>query len=447
MYPAHQVLCALRLTSARRRPSLRSRPLPLSRQPSEPSASAAVPPGPADRRSPCREDRAQHRQRSSGYSSAGSGRPRAHVPVTAPNDVHRPPSAGASQQPRPSSGRPGRAASPPRLGRHHSSSCVRPPSAQQRRGLELTRSKPPAAGQRPWHIPSSEPAQPRQPSVWSRLASGPSQPWAPSAGTEQQPWQGAPLAAAGQPPIPEQSSVAPRPLVVNPYAAVYGSPQQQQPPALQSWPQPDSAPSIATHAPWSELPPAGTPSGAGAAAAAGSRGDAAGNWPGGLPAGEAEGERRKRAGNSSDDNSSSMTAVRDSDGPGAAKRRRLDSSAPLAANSRQSNNASGHPDRRLESRQSRAAPSQSSVPRQGAQGSSSGLNEKQKAFAEVKALLSPLLPKGLVSREEYKAVAKAATHILYRKEGAGIHDARQALGKVLSEMDLPRAAVAILQET
>jgi len=65
----------------------------------------------------------------------------------------------------------------------------------------------------------------------------------------------------------------------------------------------------------------------------------------------------------------------------------------------------------------------------------------------VKALLSPLLPKGLVSREEYKAVAKAATHILYRKEGAGAHHARQALGEVLSEMDLPRAAVAILQET
>ncbi len=79
------------------------------------------------------------------------------------------------------------------------------------------------------------------------------------------------------------------------------------------------------------------------------------------------------------------------------------------------------------------------------QAAAQGLNSKQKAFLEVKALLGPLLEGHLVDREQYKAAAKAATHMLYRREGAAVRGPRQALGEVLSEMDLPRAAMAVLQ--
>lgn len=74
-----------------------------------------------------------------------------------------------------------------------------------------------------------------------------------------------------------------------------------------------------------------------------------------------------------------------------------------------------------------------------------GMNSKQRAFSEVKALLNPLLERRLVDRDQFKAAAKAATHMLYRREGAAAHGARPALGEVLADMDLPRAAKAVLQ--
>ncbi|KAK9916458.1 hypothetical protein WJX75_002842 [Coccomyxa subellipsoidea] len=49
------------------------------------------------------------------------------------------------------------------------------------------------------------------------------------------------------------------------------------------------------------------------------------------------------------------------------------------------------------------------------------------------------------STDQFKAAAKAATHMLYRREGAAAHGARPALGEVLADMDLPRAAKAVLQ--
>ena len=236
--------------------------------------------------------------------------------------------------------------------------------------------------------------------------------------------------------MPPQSVASP----VSPYAAVYGAaPQQQEQPSLAS-PSPLGSGAPATHS--------AVPNGCGQTTAA----DTAAGFistchPSGISAAVEPVLDARRGANGSDESSASMAAVRDPDEhlPPAQKRRRVDN--PLQPSSHHSKSFSGSDHERnssptaggREQLRNREAHKQPDAAWQG------GTNAKQAAFTEVKALLSPLLGRGMVDREQYKAAAKAATHLVYRGEGAGAHGAAQALGEVLSGMDLAHAAVAILQ--
>ena len=75
---------------------------------------------------------------------------------------------------------------------------------------------------------------------------------------------------------------------------------------------------------------------------------------------------------------------------------------------------------------------------------------KHDAAAHVKDLLKPLYAKGMVTRDQFREAARAATHALFRHSSGGpdaartVRQAAQALAEALSELDLPRAAVAVL---
>lgn len=71
-------------------------------------------------------------------------------------------------------------------------------------------------------------------------------------------------------------------------------------------------------------------------------------------------------------------------------------------------------------------------------------NLKEAAAREVKALLKPLLEQGQLDKEQFKKAARAATHGLYAQGSTDRHQAAQALGEVLCEMDLPDAAKVVL---
>ncbi|BDA41022.1 probable PHD and RING finger domain-containing protein 1 at N-terminal half [Coccomyxa sp. Obi] len=425
-----------RLTNGRRRPSLRSRTGPLHLS-SRPSASAAGP-SQADRRSPSRGDALQSRQQGGNSSSGGARRPWS--------------ARTAQQLPRPSSGcSRGRAGSPPRLGRH-SSSRARPPPSSHMPGLQLTRSTAPAiADCTPRQSAHDQPA-PIHPSVWtSHKAAHPVPPASgaagPSAG-QQRLWCAASQDGSLHACTPSQA-MSPQPVapLVSPYAAVYGAAaQQRQQPTLGS---PSPLGSGAPATPSAMRHSGGQTTGAGAPAADTAAGFIRTCHPSGIAVALEPALDGRKSANGSDESSASMAAVRDPDAhlPPAQKRRRIND--PLQSSSTRdgrshhgrssleqgSNPAAGG----REQHRSREAHSQPDAVWQ------DGTNAKQAAFAEVKALLSPLLGRGLVDREQYKAAAKAATHLLYRGEGAGAHGAAQALGEVLSGMDLAHAAVAVLQ--
>ena len=159
---------------------------------------------------------------------------------------------------------------------------------------------------------------------------------------------------------------------------------------------------------------------------------------------------KRRSGSGSDDSSVSVAAVgaRGADSPPMHKRHRADAAPHLpAAQNGQDGRDHTPPGQQARKASTEAAQGGKSASRESdrPQAAAQGLNSKQKAFLEVKALLGPLLEGHLVDREQYKAAAKAATHMLYRREGAAVRGPRQALGEVLSEMDLPRAAMAVLQ--
>jgi hypothetical protein len=68
----------------------------------------------------------------------------------------------------------------------------------------------------------------------------------------------------------------------------------------------------------------------------------------------------------------------------------------------------------------------------------------------VKDLLKPLYAKGMLTRDQFREAARAATHALFRHCSGDSDAARtakqaaQALAEALSELDLPQAAVAVL---
>lgn len=428
-----------RLTNGRRRPSLRSRTAPLHLS-SMPRASAAGP-SQTDRRSPSREDALQSRQ-GGGNSSSGGAR--------------RPWSARTAQQlPRPSSGgSKGRAGSPPRLGRH-SSSRARPPPPSHMPGLQFTRSTARATADS-----NSAPRQSAHdqnalihPSAWNgRQAANPVPPASGAAGPsrDQQALRRAASQHGSLHACALSQAMSPQPVAspVSPYAAVYGAAvQQRQQPFLGS-----PSPIGGGAPPFAVRPSGGETTGAGVPAADAAAGSISTCHPSGMSVAVEPALGGMRSTNGSDESSASMAAVRDPDAhlPPAQKRRRIND--PLQS-SITCNGRSHHSRSLLESGHEGSIPAAGSREQHRSRKAHSQpdaawqdrANAKQAAFAEVKALLSPLLGHGLVDREQYKAAAKAATHLLYRGDGAGAHGAAQALGEVLSGMDLAHAAVAVLQ--
>ncbi|CAL8466684.1 g6220 [Coccomyxa elongata] len=421
-----------RLTNGRRRPSLRSRTGQLHLS-SRPSASAAGP-SQTDRRSPSRGDALQSRQQGGNSSSGGARRPWS--------------ARTAQQLPGPSSGgSKGRAGSPPRLGRH-SSSRARPPHMP---GLQLTRSTAPATADSTPRQSAHDQNALIHPSAWtSHQAAHPVPPASGAAGPsgDQQPLRHAASQDGSLHACALSQAMPPQPVAppVSPYVTVYGAAvQQRQQPFLGS-PSPigggaPAMPSTMRHSGGGARVPA-------ADAAAGSISTC---HPSGMSVAVQPALGGMRSTNGSDESSASMAAVRDPYAhlPPAQKRRQIND--PLQSSS--TRNGRSHHSRSLlesghegspaagsrEQHRSRKAHSQPDAAWQ------DRANAKEAAFAEVKALLSPLLGHGLVDREQYKAAAKAATHLLYRGEGAGAHGAAQALGEVLSGMDLAHAAVAVLQ--
>ncbi len=74
---------------------------------------------------------------------------------------------------------------------------------------------------------------------------------------------------------------------------------------------------------------------------------------------------------------------------------------------------------------------------------------KHDSTAHVKQLQRPLYAQGLVTRDQFREAARAATHALYRRCGGPdamrtASKVAQALAEALAELDLRRAAVAVL---
>ena len=147
----------------------------------------------------------------------------------------RPSPTRTPQPPRPSSAYRGRAASPPRLGRHSSS---RPqPASSHRPNLPFSRSSSIGAEPTLSRVLPAQPAPPHPSAAWKRRQPGSveavqqSSNAAVPAGAQQCPLHaassGSQPAAYSCPPPPPALPAAATP-VVSPYAAVYGAAQQQQ---------------------------------------------------------------------------------------------------------------------------------------------------------------------------------------------------------------------------